>query len=179
MPLRLERKRRQKLLLERHEVNPDSRGNDCLTPLSHADKGWGEGVLKFLLEREDIDSDSGDYLGRTPHSWTPCAGREESASLLQGLGEPDPESPDLGSTPLSHGAELGNEWLEGLFLRLVKVDPESRDEYSRTQLCYAAGAWSMWVVKLLLEWYEVNLESRDNSGRRPFFFGLLKAGMRR
>jgi len=58
-----------KLLLERDQVDPDSRDDDGRTPLSYGARAESEGIVKLLLERDEVDPESLDNNGRTPLSY--------------------------------------------------------------------------------------------------------------
>jgi ankyrin repeat protein len=47
-----------KLLVERHDVDPDSNDEDGRTPLSWAGVAGHEAVVKLLAERDDVKADS-------------------------------------------------------------------------------------------------------------------------
>jgi ankyrin repeat protein len=53
----------QRLLVERDDVETDSKDNDGRTPLSRAAWGGREAVVKLLLERDDVEADSKDEYG--------------------------------------------------------------------------------------------------------------------
>ena len=44
-----------KLLLDRKEVNPDSRNNDGRTPLQYAAAYGNEEIVKLLLDRKEVN----------------------------------------------------------------------------------------------------------------------------
>ena len=56
------------LLLQREEVNPESRNNFGRTPLSYAAESRSEGAVELLLERGEVNPESRDNSGRTPLS---------------------------------------------------------------------------------------------------------------
>ncbi|KAI9781824.1 MAG: hypothetical protein M1816_002174 [Peltula sp. TS41687] len=58
-----------KLLVERDDVDADSRDNSGPTPLSGATENGHEAVVELLLARNDVEADPKDENGRTPLSW--------------------------------------------------------------------------------------------------------------
>ena len=56
-------------LLERKDVEPDSKDKSTRTPLSWAAENGHEAVVRLLLERKDVEPDSKDKSTRTPLSW--------------------------------------------------------------------------------------------------------------
>ena len=52
-----------KLLLERREVNPESRDINGQTPLSWAAGNGRKGAAKLLLERDEVNPESRDNSG--------------------------------------------------------------------------------------------------------------------
>jgi ankyrin repeat protein len=54
-----------------------------------------------------------------------------------------------------------------LFLGHTDVNAESKDNYGRTPLSWAAKGRNEGVIKLLLGFASVDAYSRDNSGRTP------------
>ena len=58
-----------KLLLQREEVNPESRDNSDRTSLSYAAGCGSEDIVKLLLELEEVNPESQDNEGRPPLSY--------------------------------------------------------------------------------------------------------------
>ena len=73
-----------KLLLDRKDVNPDSRANYGRTPLWCAASGGHEGIVKLLLDRKEVNPDSRADNGRTPLWCATSGGHEGIVKLLQG-----------------------------------------------------------------------------------------------
>ena len=94
-----------KLLLDRKEVNPDSKDNHGQTPLQRAAEGGHEEVVKLLLDREEVNPDSRDHHGQTPLQCAAKGGHEGIVKLLLDRKEVNPESRDnYGGTPLQSAA---------------------------------------------------------------------------
>ena len=72
-----------KLLLDRKEVNPDSRDMYDRAPLCRAAKGGHEGIVKLLLDRKEVNPDSRDKYDRTPLWHAADRGHEGIVKLLQ------------------------------------------------------------------------------------------------
>ena len=163
-----------KLLLDRKEVNPDSRGYRCRTPLSCAAVGGHEGIVKLLLDRKEVNPNSEDNWGRTPLWCAVSGGHEGIVRLLLDKKEVNPDSGDnWGRTPLWCAAEGGHEGIVKLLLDQKEVNPDSRDQYGLTQLWCAAEGGHEGIVKLLLDLKEVNPDSRGYRGRTPLSCAAL------
>ena len=146
-------------------VNPNSPSASGRTPLSWAaEKGHG-GILKLLLEREDVNPDTPDTeYGRTPLSWAAEKGHEEVVKLLLERKDVNPNTPDTkyGQTPLSWAAVNGHEGAVNLLLEREDVNPDTPDtKYGRTPLSWAARNSREGIVKLLLGRGDVNPNTPD------------------
>lgn len=73
-----------RLLLERSDVDPDSKDSDGKTPLSLIVAVGQESIARLLLERSDVEPGSKDQYGRTPLSFAAFYGNENIVSLLLG-----------------------------------------------------------------------------------------------
>jgi len=63
-----------KLLLERNEIDPESRGNSGRTPLSYIAGHGSEWIVKILLERREADPESQDITAEHRSSMRPDRG---------------------------------------------------------------------------------------------------------
>ncbi|RPA93309.1 ankyrin [Choiromyces venosus 120613-1] len=143
----------------------DSEGS---SPLMWAVERGNEGVVEFLLQREDVNPDSSNELGRTALSWAVQEGCESIVKLLLERGDVNPDSSDKdGRTPLSYAAECGKEGVVKLLLQRQDVNADSSDQLGRTALSHAAEEGWESIVKLLLERGDVNPDSSDKYGRTP------------
>ncbi|OCK72965.1 ankyrin, partial [Lepidopterella palustris CBS 459.81] len=94
-----------KLLLKQDEISPASK-NQAL--LKAAENGR-EGIVKLLVEQDDVDINSKDGVGKTPLSWAAKKGRTEVVRLLLTESGININSKDgAGKTPLSWAAEEGH-----------------------------------------------------------------------
>jgi len=74
---------------------------DDQTPLRYATNLENEGVVKLLLEREDVDPNRPDKHGATPLGYAVYGGNGRVVKLLLGREDVDPNRPDEnGLTPL-------------------------------------------------------------------------------
>ena len=94
-----------RLLLERQDVEPDSKDNHGRTPLSWAAQKRvqksQEAIVRLLLERQEVEPDSKDNSGRTPLSWAAQKGHHAIVRLLLERQDVEPDSEDNdGHTPL-------------------------------------------------------------------------------
>ena len=157
-----------KLLLNRKEVNPQSRDNYGQTPLWYAAKGGHEGIVKLLLDRKEVHPDLRDNIGQTPLLCAAEGGHDGIVKLLLNRKEVNPDSRDKrGRKPLRFAALRGHEGIVKLLLDRKEVNPGSGDHYNQTPLMCAASGGHEGIVKLLLDREEVNPGSRDNIGRTP------------
>ncbi|RPA93307.1 ankyrin [Choiromyces venosus 120613-1] len=143
----------------------DSQG---FSPLVWAAFRGKEGMVKFLLEREDVNPDSSNELGRTALSWAAQEGWGRIVKLLLERGDVNPDSFDKdGRTPLSHAAGRGAEGVVKLLLQRRGVKFNSSDNCGLTPLSYAAWEGQDSVVKLFLERRDVNFNLSNNIGQTP------------
>ena len=97
-----------------------------------------EGVVKILLEREEVNPDKPDSDGRTPLSFAAEDGHEGVVKILLGRGEVNPDGPDNeGRRPLSFAAKYGREGVVKILLGREEVNPDKPDHDGRTPLSIA------------------------------------------
>jgi ankyrin repeat domain-containing protein 50 len=140
------------LLLERADVEADSRNKNGQTPLSCAAERGHEAVVKLLVERADVEADSKDRFNRTPMSYAAAYGHEAVVRLLVERPDVEADSKDnlFGRTPLSYAAENGHEAVVRLLVERPDVEMDSRDkDFGRTPLSYATESGHEAVVMLL------------------------------
>ena len=78
---------------------------DKRAPLSHAASNGHEGVVKMLLEQEQVNPDISGSCGRTPLSFAASFGHEQVVEMLLGREDVDPNKPNSsGLTPLAYAA---------------------------------------------------------------------------
>jgi len=141
------------------------------TLLAWASRNGHEGVVKLLLEREEVNPDKPDDLDRTPLSYAASGGYEGVVKLLLEREEVNSDKPDDGGrTPLSYAAQSGHEGVAKLLLEREEVNPDKPDNYGQTPLSYASEGGYSGVVKLLLEREEVNPEKSDDGERTPLSY---------
>ena len=156
------------LLLEREDVNINSKDSLGRTPLLLAVEGGHETVVQQLLEREDIDADSKDLQSQTPLWLASAKGHQSIVRLLLEHKGINANFKDRhGRTPLSIAAETGHMAVVGFLLKHEDVDANSTDEYSRTPLLKAAGEGHKEVVQLLLGHNGVDADLKDDFGQTP------------
>jgi ankyrin repeat protein len=80
------------LLLKRDGVDPDSKDNSGLTPLSWAAGNKDVTIVQLLLKRDSVHPDSKDSSGRTPLSW---AAEKGTAATFELLLEKDKVNPTI------------------------------------------------------------------------------------
>ena len=143
------------------------------TPLFWAAERGHEGVVKMLLDQEDINP------SQTETGWTPLLlaverGHEGVVKLLLERESVNPNQADTkyGQTPLLWATERGYEGVVRMLLDREGVNPDQADsEYGRTPLSWAAKRGHEGVVKMLLDREGVNPDHEDiECGRTPLSF---------
>ena len=163
-----------KLLLDRKEVNPDSRDDDGETPLWHAAEGGHENIVKLLLDQKNVNPDPRGRGGRTALWCAALGGHEGVVKLLLGRKEVNPDSKDNnGLTALWCAASDGYARIVKLLLDRKEVNPDPRSDDGQTALWCAASGGHERIVKLLLDREEVNPDWRDNNGETPLLCAAL------
>jgi len=138
------------------------------TPLLWVARNGHDGVVKLLLEREDVDPDRSDKLENTPLSWAAGNGYEGVVKLLLEREDVEPDRPDnQDGTPLSWAARYGQGGVVKLLLGRKDVDPNRPGQNGRTPLASAAVAGHEGVVQLLLGRKDVAPNRPDQNGRTP------------
>ncbi|KAF8417386.1 hypothetical protein EV426DRAFT_376156 [Tirmania nivea] len=109
-----------RLLVEREDVDADSKNKSGRTPLSYAaENGHKDAVVRLLVEREDVDADSKDSEGLTPLSIAAGGGNEAVVRLLVEREDVDADSRDNnGKTALDWAREIRSRRILGLVLPL-------------------------------------------------------------
>jgi len=129
----------------------------------------GAGIVKLLLEREDINPNTADIeYGQTkPLSWAAEGGHEEAVKFPLEREDINPSIADIGpgQTPLSWAARGGYERVVKLLLERKDINPNTIEAlYGRTPLLWAAGGGHEGVAKLLSEREDIGTDIRSLSG---------------
>ena len=145
---------------------------DCTgnTALTWAAMRGHDGVVKMLLEREDVNPNQADTnCGKTPLSWAAEKGHSGVVKMLLEREDVNPSQVDtmFGRTPLSRVAQNGYSGVVKMLLEREDVNPDQVDtKYGITPLWWAAENGHEGVVKMLLEREDVNPNQPDTwSGR--------------
>ena len=110
------------------DIEMDPINQNGRTPLSLAARNGHEAVVKFLLERGSVATNSEDSHGQTPLIWAAKNGHETVVKLLLERDDVAVNSRDLDfRTPLSWAAEEGHEAIVKLLLERGDVATNSRD----------------------------------------------------
>jgi len=154
----------------------DVNAADCMggTALTWAAVRGQEGVVKMLLEREEVNPDQVDTeYGRTPLSWAAGSGQEGVAKMLLKREDVIPDQADTkyGRTPLSWAAMSGHGGLVKILLGREDVNPNHEETlYRRTPLLWAAEKGYEGIVKILLERDDINPDKADTRyGQTPLY----------
>ena len=153
---------------KRCEINQ----SDCTdnTPLSWAAMNGHDGVVKQLLEREDVDPDRLDSTHNTPLSWAASNGHEGVVRLLLCQKDVDPNRPGgQGGTPLFWATNSGHEGVVKLLIARKDVDLNRPNANGRTPLGSTTISGHEGVVKLLLGQEDVDPNLPDSDGRTPLW----------
>ena len=126
-------------LLEVRKWDLDATDAGGSTAFLWAVKRGHEGMVKMLLEREDVAPNTADKDGRTPLSWAAGEGHEGVVKMLLKRGDVAPNAPDKsGRTPLARESESRHEDVVKMILEPKEFTPNTRDEGGRTPLSWAA-----------------------------------------
>jgi len=179
-----------RILLEREDVNPNqARGGskdafgtgrrqsqpgntECgQTPLLWATKEGHEGVVRILLEREDVNPNQADTeCGQTPLSWAAENGHEGVVKILLERGDVNLNQTDIkyGRTPLLWATKEGHEGVVKMLLEREDVNPNQADPHGITPLWWAALTRHEGTVRMLLKREDINPNQADTEyGRTP------------
>ena len=152
----------------------DCTGNTALTWA--AIRGHG-GVVKMLLEREDVNLNQEDTkYGWTPLLWATWKGHSAVVRMLLERGDVNPNQADAksGWTPLLWAAEMGHLGVAKILLEREDVNLNQADtKYGATPLLLAAEKGQSGVVKILLEREDVNPNLTDSKyGKTPLSWAV-------
>jgi len=148
----------------------DINQTDCTgsTPLMWAATNGHKGVVKILLERDDVNPNKANWYGETP-LWAAAFNEHEGvARMLLKRHDVNPdEANEDGETPLWLAAFRGHEGLVKALLGRGDVNPDSPNNDGETPLWCAASGGHEGVVKILLRRDDVNPHSPNNDGETP------------
>jgi len=147
-------------------------GNYRQTPLGWAAESGREGVVKILLERNDINPNMADTkYGRTPLSWAAESGHSGVVRKLLERNDVNPNTADIqyGRAPLLWAAQKGHGEVVEMLLKRNEVNPNVADtKYGRTSLWWAARNGYREIARMLLERSDINPNKPDTQyGRTP------------
>jgi ankyrin repeat protein len=167
-----------KMLLDKDEIDVDSRDNTDRTALSWASQIGDSEILRLLIKTGKADVNSADYKFRTPLSWASREGNYEVVKILLDTGKADVDFSDSdGRTPLSWSSQGGHEVVSKLLIEVGKADVDSKDSLEGwTPLSWAAQSGRIAVVTYLLA-NGVNLNSEDRGGRTPLSLAMERKEM--
>ena len=159
-----------RLLLTRHDVEPDKPDNHGTTPLWWASYYGYVGVVRLLLARDDVNPDKPGNDGQTPLRWASYNGHEGVVRLLLARGDVNPDKPgNDGQTPLRWASYYGYEGVVRLLLARDDVNPDKPGNDGQTPLWWASCNGHEGVVRLLLPRGDVNPDKPDNYGETPLW----------
>ncbi|RSL51788.1 hypothetical protein CEP54_011247 [Fusarium duplospermum] len=191
-----------KRLLALPNVQADFGDDEGRTPLSLAAKAGHEGIVKLLLDRRDVDVNSGgnsspiasaiegghegvvwQLLARTDTSSSPgqllsiAASSGHEALLSQLLTRKDIQehlTAENFASLFSDAAAHGHESVIRLLLGLGKVHPDQEDDLGHTALWWATTKGHEGVVKMLLETGWVDPCRKDKDGMAALYYAVSK-----
>jgi len=103
-------------------------GESCwgCTPLSYAVRNGYEGVVKMLLEWEEVNSDRPNTSAMTSLSYAAWNGHEGVVKILLEREEVNPDKPDwTGRTPLSYATQYGHKKIVALLQSRKAATPST------------------------------------------------------
>ncbi|OCL07167.1 ankyrin [Glonium stellatum] len=167
-------------------IPADLKDSSGRTPLSWAVEGGHEAVVKFLVERDDVDANSRDQKDYTPLMM--AAGRGHKTIVKLSADRHDVKA-DLknkyGRTPLwlaatagheaaakllaerDDAAAKGSEAIVKLLVERNDVEADPKDDHDRTPLARAAQEGHEAIVKPLVERDDVKADTKDRFGLTP------------
>ena len=146
----------------------DSHGN---TAIAWASTRGHEGVVRVLLERSDVRSDTPSTgYGSAPLLWAAENGHEGVVRILLERSDVNPNKAGKGRrTPLMWAARNGHEGIVRMLLERKDITPDKPDSFHATPLSWASENGHEGVVRMLLERNDVNPKKRDFFGYTPLF----------
>ena len=166
-------------VLDMKEWDVNVADNTGSTALTWAAIRGHSGVVKMLLEREDVNPKQADAeFGRTPLWWAMIQGHEGIAKMLLEREDVNPNQADTeyGHTPLSWAATCGHEGVVKMLLEREDVNLNQADtKFGSTPLTLAAEGGCSGVVKMLLNQEDVNPNQADTKfGKTPLSWAAEK-----
>ena len=105
--------------------------------------------MRILLERDEVNPDKPDNLGRTPLFAAACSGREGVVKTLLARGV-NPDKPNInGRTPFYNAAWNGREGVVKILLSRNDVNFNKLDKDGKTPLDRATDGCHKGVIALL------------------------------
>ena len=163
-----------KVLLDRHDVDPNPVDDDGCTPLVCAMRSGSKATFMLLLNRKNIDLNLQDQLHISPlyRAFEYCDEDTVETFLQRTTIDTDCKG-FLGKPPLYLAARFGWEAIVKLLLDRKNVDPNTQYNNGRTPLSYAAERGEEAIVKMLLDRKDINVKIQDNDGRTPLSYAAL------
>ncbi|KAF8541995.1 ankyrin repeat-containing domain protein [Trichophaea hybrida] len=135
------------------------------TPLAVAAKYGHDGVVRLLLERDEINVNTrGGYWHETPLSCAAGAGHDAIVRMLLARKELEENANDTLGAVLWKALKNGHEVVVGTILERDKVDVNLRDAGHETPLLYASSSGNEEMVRLMLQRDDVNVNAKDWNG---------------
>lgn len=160
--------RQEQPLLGRGHADLDIKCRAGRTLLSWATGRGYEGIVRLLLQADQVEVDSKCICGQTPLSQAAKKGHEAIVRLILQTGKVEVNSKcRLGQTPLSWAAKEGHEGTVRLLLQTGKADINSKCRKGRTPLLWAAERGHTGVVQLLLQTGKADINSKCKCGQTP------------
>ncbi|OBT78240.1 hypothetical protein VF21_03031 [Pseudogymnoascus sp. 05NY08] len=159
-----------KLLVERDDVEVDSKDLNGRTPLSWAARWGHEATTKLLVGLDGVDADTKDKTGKTPLSWASYEGHRVVAEILLEREDVKIDAKDYDiATPFLLAVRGGAESTVKMYLERKDINFNTKDRYGMTPLIWAARLGHESIVKLLLEHEDVkaNVNLADISHQTP------------
>ena len=156
-------------ILEMNKVDVQATDFHGNTALAWASTRGHEGVVRALLERSDVSSNTpGTGYGSAPLLWAAENGHEGVVRILLERSDINPnESGEAQRTPLMWAARNGHEGIVRMLLERNDINPDKLDSSRVTPLLWASENGHEGVVRMLLERNDVNPNRRNMIGETP------------
>jgi ankyrin repeat protein len=162
-----------RLLLERQDVDPDSRDKYNRTPLSYAAGSGCVEIVQLLLQHSGVQPNLKNINDRTPLSYAASNGSMATFKLLLEHPDVDPDSRTTKNmSPLYYAADYGRMSIVDLLLARNDVDIEVREtDNLRTPLMVAATENHVQILAKLLHG-GANIDATDKSRRTALLLAV-------
>ena len=160
-----------RMLLDRHDVEPNSGDDDGCTPFFHAVQSRSRATLMLLLSRENIDLNLQDKLHKSPLYWAFKHWDEGTVRTLLQRITIDADCRGFSrEPPLSLAISFGWKAVVKSLLHRKNIDPNATDNFGDPPLLTATRRNCEDIVRVLLDRKDINVRKQDWRGRTPLSY---------